>query len=447
MTPAKGAGVTNGDRFTWGVSTSAYQIEGAFDADGKGPSIWDVFAHEPGRVAGNDHGDVACDHLRHMDEDVALVRALGVDAYRFSVSWPRVQPEGRGRVEPRGLDVYDALVDRLLAAGIEPWPCLYHWDLPYALAEGGGWADRDTVARFADYAEIVADRLADRVRTWAMLNEPNVHALLGHLLGVHAPGATDLPTYVAAAHHQNLATGRAVRRLRARHADLRLGTIVNLQPARAAGDGEDDAAAAALLDAAWNGNHLEPLVRGRYPAATEPMFASVVRTGDLEETRAGLDFLGVNFYAPQRVAADANSLVGLRLADPPADAETTAMGWEVEPDALEELLRSLSSDPDVPPLVVTENGAAYPDRPGPDGYVEDPARVTYLRRHVAAVQRARAAGARVFGYFAWTLLDNFEWAEGYRRRFGLVRVDFETQRRTPKASFDAYAAIVRDGGV
>lgn len=429
------------------MSTSAYQIEGAHDADGKGPSIWDVFAHQDGKVRNADHGDVACDHLARMEEDIALMRRLGVDAYRFSVSWPRIQPDGHGRVEPRGLDLYDGLVDRLLEAGIEPWLCLYHWDLPHGLALRGGWAERDTAERFADYAETVAGRLSDRVGRWAMLNEPNVHAVLGHLLGVHAPGKSDLGAYAAAAHHQNLATGLAVARLRERHASLRLGTILNLQPVHPAGASDDDAAAATLLDAVWNGNHLEPLVRARYPAETEAILAPWIQSGDLEITRAGVDFLGVNYYAPQRVAADANSLVGLRLADPPPGAETTAMGWTVDPGALEAMLVSLGRDVDVPPLVVTENGAAYDERPDDHGRVEDAARSSYLERHVAAVQRARAAGARIEGYFVWTLMDGFEWTDGYTKRFGLVHVDFASQTRTPKASFDTYARIVGDGGV
>ena len=435
------------DDFVWGVSTAAYQIEGASRAEGKGPSIWDVFAHTPGKIRNGDTGDVACDHLARLDGDVALLRELGVDAYRFSIAWTRIQPEGRGAPRRAGLDVYDRLVDALLDAGIDPWPCLYHWDLPQALQEGGGWADRDTAERFADYADHVAERLGDRVGTWLLLNEPNVHAILGHLLGVHAPGLTDLQAYAAAAHHQNLATGLAARRLRTALPSARLGTVLNLQPVVPEGDSEDDAAAAALLDAVWNGNHLEPLVRGRYPDAAVPLLEPVVRDGDLETVRAPLDLLGVNFYSVHRVAADPTSLVGLRLADAPDDVETTAMGWEVTPDAFYDQLMALARDPDVPPLVVTENGAAYRDEPGPDGRVEDAPRADYLRRHVDAVARAVADGARIEGYFVWSLLDNFEWAEGYTKRFGLVRVDFDTQARIPKASFDAYADVVRANGV
>lgn len=434
------------DDFVWGVSTAAYQVEGAARAGGKGASIWDVFAHEPGRVRGGETGDVACDHLARLDEDVALIRDLGVGAYRFSLAWTRIQPDGAGRVLEAGLDVYDRLVDRLLAAGVAPWPCLYHWDLPQALQERGGWADRDTVERFAAYAEAVAARLGDRVGDLFLLNEPNVHALLGHLLGVHAPGLTDLGAYAAAAHHQNLATGLAARRLREIVPDARIGTILNLQPVRPEADTEEDRAAADLLDAVWNGAALEPLVRGRYPEATMPILEPVLREGDLEAVRAPIDRLGVNFYSVHRVAADPEALVGLRLADAPAGAETTAMGWEVVPDAFEAQLKALADDPDVPPLVVTENGAAFDDAPGPGGRVEDLDRARYLARHVRAVARAVADGAAIEGYFVWSLLDNFEWAEGYAKRFGLVRVDYATQQRTPKASYDAYARIVREGG-
>jgi beta-glucosidase len=435
------------DRFTWGVATSAYQIEGAADAPGKGESIWDAFVRRPGAVAGGDTGDVATDHLARMEEDLDLIAGLGVDAYRFSVAWTRIQPDGRGAPRRAGLDVYDRVVDGLLARGVAPWVCLYHWDLPRALQEAGGWADRDTAHRFADYARLVAERLGDRARHWAMLNEPNVHAVLGHLLGVHAPGVTDPQAYGAAAHHQNLATGLGIRALRTLDPALRLGTIVSVQPALPARKGEADRAAADLFDAVWHGTHLEPLARGRYPEATAPFLAPWLRDGDLEVARAAPDFLGVNHYTRQRVAADPAALLGLRLAPPPAGAETTAMGWEVAPAAFRDALLRLSADPDLPPLVVTENGAAYDDRPGPGGRVRDDDRIAYLRRYLAALAEARAAGARVDGYFVWTLLDNFEWAEGYAKRFGLVRVAGRELRRIPKASYDAYARIVRAGGV
>ena len=432
--------------FTWGVATSAYQIEGAADAPGKGPSIWDAFARRAGAVAGGDTGEVATDHLARMEEDVDLIAGLGVDAYRFSVAWTRIQPEGGGDARSEGLDVYDRLVDLLLGRGVAPWVCLYHWDLPQALQERGGWADRATAYRFAEYASLVAERLGDRAGHWAMLNEPNVHAVLGHLLGMHAPGVTDPQAYAAAVHHQNLATGLGIDALRARDPGLRLGTILSVQPGAPAGPDEDDRSAADLFDAVWHGAHLEPLARGRYPEAVAPFLMPWVRDGDLEIARAAPDFLGVNHYTRQRLAAAPERLLGLRLAEPPADAETTAMGWEVAPGAFRDVLLRLSADPDLPPLVVTENGAAFDDRPDADGRVEDDDRVAYLRRYLAALAEARARGARVDGYFVWTLLDNFEWAEGYAKRFGLVRVEGPDLRRVPKASYEAYARLVAAAG-
>ncbi len=433
--------------FVWGVSTAAYQIEGGATSDGRGPSIWDTFSHTPGRVANGDTGDVACDHYHRWVDDLDLVQALGVGAYRFSVSWSRWLPDGRGRVNRAGASFYDRLVDGLLERGVEPWLCLYHWDLPQALQDEGGWADRDVVEWFGDYAASVMGALGDRVAHVAMLNEPNVAGLLGHLLGVHAPGQTDLATYAAATHHLNLATGHALRRLRSERSSWRLGTILNLQPVVPEGDGEDDAAASDLLDAAWNGNHLEPLVAGRYPAVMEAILAGAVRDGDMERIRQPLDWFGLNMYSQLRVAADPASLIGLRLVDPPDEVETTAMGWEVAPKALSFQLSDVKARLGDVPIVVTENGAAYRDRPDPDLEVDDLRRTRYLESHVREVEAARAAGVDVRGYFVWSLLDNFEWHEGYAKRFGLVYVDYATQRRVPKRSYRWYQRLVRDGVV
>ena len=433
------------DSFTWGVSTAAYQIEGAFDQGGRGPSIWDVFSHTPGKTARGDNGDVACDHYNRWREDLELLRELGIGAYRFSVAWPRWSPAGNGRVNPEGREFYDRLVDGLLDIGVAPWLCLYHWDLPQALQERGGWADRDVVERFSDHAASVMAVLGDRVEHVALLNEPNVVGLLGHLLGLHAPGLSDLDAYAAATHHLNLATGKTLDRLRREGRGWALGTILNLQPVLAQGDSEDDAAAAALLDAVWNGNHLDPLVSGRYPAATEALLERFVREGDLESVKRPLDWFGLNLYSQLRVAADPSSLVGLRLVEPPEEAETTAMGWEVAPEALSRQLKEAQARLGEVPIVVTENGAAYRDRPGPDLEVDDLRRTNYLERHVREVLAAREAGVDVRGYFVWSLLDNFEWHEGYARRFGLVYVDYPTQRRVPKRSFRWYRQLVRSG--
>jgi beta-glucosidase len=428
--------------FLWGVSTAAYQIEGSVD-DGKGASIWDAFAHQPGRVRDGTSGDVACDHVKRMDEDLDLLAELGVGAYRFSIAWTRLFPTGKGRLRHAGLDVYERLVDGLLERDIEPWACLYHWDLPLALQDGGGWASRETVERFADYAAAVGDGLGDRVRHLMMLNEPNSHAMLGHLLGVHAPGLSDMDAFRGALHHQNLATGLGVARLRDARPELQLGTILNLQPVVAAEAGEEHALGAELLDALWNRCTLDPLLLGRYPAAVAGMLGAIADAdADLALIRQPLDVLGVNFYTRTHVRASAESLFGLEQAPAPAGSQTTAMGWEVVPEALHAQLLELKERYGNPPVVIAENGAAFEDPPPVGGRVEDPERVSYLLRHLEALERARRDGCDVRGYFVWTLVDNFEWAEGFSKRFGLVQLDLDSQRRTRKRSFDAYRAIV-----
>ncbi|MEJ2290424.1 MAG: GH1 family beta-glucosidase [Deinococcales bacterium] len=430
--------------FTWGVSTAAYQIEGAV-GDGKGPSIWDVFAHTPGRIRDGSSADVACDHLARLDEDLDLLAELGVGAYRFSTAWTRIFPDGGGRPRRQGLDVYERLVDGLLARGIAPWLCVYHWDLPQALQERGGWSSRDTVHYFADYVATVAERLGDRVGHFLMLNEPNVHAVLGHLLGVHAPGLSDPAAFAAAVHHQNLATGVGIQRLREMGGPWTLGTVVNLQPVVPAAEGEEHRRAAELVDAVWNRCTLDPLLLGRYPEQAVPLLGGFAHDDDLALIWQPLDVLGVNYYTRTWVRASEASLVGLEQADPPAGSETTAMGWEVVPQALTAQLEELKERYGNPPVVVTENGAAYDDGPVAGDRLEDPARARYLVRHLEALRRALEAGCDVRGYFVWTLVDNFEWAEGFSKRFGLVHLDRATQRRTPKRSFDVYRDIVGGG--
>ncbi len=437
------------DDFLWGISTSAYQIEGAAAAGGKGESIWDRFVTREGAIVDGSSGAVATNHYYRYPEDVALMRELGARVYRFSVSWPRWLPEGRGAHSRGGLEFYDRLVDTVLAAGIEPWVCLYHWDLPQALQERGGWQSRDTAYYFADYAERVARHLGDRVRTFLMLNEPNVHALLGHLVGMHAPGVSDLGAYLAAVHHQNLAVGGGIARLRDLDAGLRLGTVVSLQPTLPVGPGgadprEEDVAAAALADAAYNRANLDPLLLGRYPEPLEGFLGDLLRAGDTELLRQRVDVLGVNHYTLQRVRAGEGPL-GIEIVPPEAGVEETQMGWRVAPTALERTLLRLKEEYGNPAVVVTENGAAYPDVHGPDGKVNDRARISYFSRYLRAVAAARDAGCDVRGYLAWTLVDNFEWASGYTRKFGVVALDRETLQRTPKASFD-YLRRVFAGG-
>lgn len=433
--------------FVWGASTASYQIEGAVEEDGRGVSIWDTFSHTAGKVAAGDTGDVACDHYHRYREDVRLLAELGLDAYRFSVAWPRIFPAGAGRLNRKGLDFYERLVDSLLDHGVTPWLCFYHWDLPQELEDRGGWTSRDTAERFADYAAAVAENLGDRVEHFLMLNEPSIVALLGHLLGMHAPGRSDIAAYAAATHHLNLATGLAVARLR-EIGDWRLGTVLNLEPVHGAGeeDDEEESRVVTLYDAFRNRNYIDPLLLGSYPEVTAPLQQPYLHEGDMEAIRQPLDMIGLNLYSRVRVTADQGSLVGFRQLDPPRSAERTAMNWEVYPEALFEQLLDLKERYGNPPVYVTENGAAFDDSPGPGGRVDDPKRIAFLTRYLAALKRALDAGADVRGYFVWSLLDNFEWAEGYAKRFGLVYVDYETQERVPKSSFDWYRETVRNGG-
>ena len=431
--------------FLWGASTAAYQIEGAWNEDGRGLSIWDSFSHTPGNIADGDTGDVACDHYHRYREDVRLMAELGLQAYRFSTAWPRLFPQGRGKANPKGRDFYDRLIDELLEHDIQPWLCFHHWDLPQALQDKGGWTNRDTCEHFADYAAYVAEAYGDRVAHFLLLNEPNVVALLGHLFGIHAPGLTDLTAFAACAHHLNLATGMGLGRLRSQ-GDWRLGTVLNLQPVHPKTDGEDDARAAELFDAAWNRLFIDPLFKGSYPALLEGMLAPFVHSGDLAHIQQPLDLLGLNLYSRMLVQADPKSLVGMRQAHPDPDAPLTDMGWEVYPEALFEQLMELKDRYGNPEVYITENGAAFPDTLSGQGRVEDGRRIAFLEQYLAALHRALEQGANVRGYFVWSLLDNFEWAEGYAKRFGLVYVDYETQERSPKRSFRWYQQLIREGG-
>jgi beta-glucosidase len=423
------------ENFVWGASTSSYQIEGAVDVDGRGKSVWDVFSHSPGRVKGGDTGDVACDHYHRWPEDIELLARCGFTDYRFSTAWPRILPNGTGPVEPRGLDFYDRLVDGLAARAITPWLCLYHWDLPQALEDQGGWCNRDTAQKFADYAGIVAKRLGDRVRHWITFNEPNVHALFGYGTGDNAPGVKGLPNMLAAIHHQNLGHGRAALALRAERGDFRIGTVVSLQPVRPASGQDEDRRATARFDAIWNGACLDPQLLGRYAAPVADDFAPLIMDGDLAAIRQPLDFIGLNYYSPMYVAAAPDSPLGAWFGDLPPGTPVTAMGWPVDAAGLTEELLRVSTRYSKPEIYITENGACYEDIVAGDGVVHDAERIAYIHDHLEAAQRAIAAGVNLRGYFVWSLLDNFEWAQGYSRRFGIVRVDFTSLTRKPKASY------------
>ncbi|MDR3423428.1 MAG: GH1 family beta-glucosidase [Xanthobacteraceae bacterium] len=429
--------------FVWGASTSAYQIEGAVDADGRGQSIWDVFSHTPGRVKGGDTGDVACDHYHRWPEDVNFLASGGFNAYRFSTAWPRILPNGAGAVEQRGLDFYDRLVDGLVARGVAPWLCLYHWDLPQALQDQGGWTNRDIAAKFADYASIVARRLGDRVKHWAMFNEPNVHALFGYGTGDHAPGVTGLANLRAAIHLQNLAQGRALQALRAEHGDFRLGTLTNVTAVRPSADTDADRRAVELFDAYWNGAFLDPLFKGSYPAAIAAAMAPLVADGDLQAIRQPIDFFGLNYYAPAWVMDAPQSLFGAWFGAVPAGMRFTAIGWPIDAGGLTETLVRLRDEYGDPEIYVTENGACYDDPLAADGIVHDEDRIAYLREHLAAAREALAKGVKLRGYFVWSLMDNFEWAEGCSRRFGVIHVDFASLKRTPKSSFAFLAETIK----
>jgi len=438
--------------FTWGVATSSYQIEGAADADGRGPSIWDTFCRAPGRVRGGDTGDVACAPYRRYREDVALIKSLGVRAYRFSVAWPRVLPAGVGEVNEAGLDFYDRLVDALLAAGIEPWLTLYHWDLPQALQDAGGWPARDTARAFVDYTGHVARRLGDRVKHWITHNEPWCVAALGHELGEHAPGHRDARASLAAAHHVLLSHGLAAPVIREAAPGARVGITLNFTPATPASPSRADADAARRFDGWFNRWYLDPVCGRGYPedVLADHRAAGVLpagdppwlRPGDLQAIATACDFLGVNYYTRAITrGAEAGNLP--RSPRPPM--EVTDMGWEIHPQSLTDLLLRLHRDYGAGPLVITENGAAWPDGPGPDGRVRDSRRVDFLARHLRACLDAIEGGAPLAGYFAWSLMDNFEWAHGYAKRFGLVHVDYATQTRTPKDSALWYRDLIARG--
>ncbi|MFE9750978.1 GH1 family beta-glucosidase [Saccharothrix saharensis] len=451
------------DGFAWGTATAAYQIEGATSEDGRLPSVWDTFSRVPGKTANGETGDVACDHYHRYPEDIALLARLGVSHYRFSLAWPRIQPEGRGGLNPAGVDFYSRLVDLLLENGIQPWVTLYHWDLPQTLEDAGGWPARDTAERFADFATRIHQRLGDRVTDWTTLNEPWCAAFLGYANGYHAPGRTDKAAAVRSAHHLLLGHGLAVQALRAGGA-RNLGITLNLYPVDPVTDTDADRDAARRVDGLMNRIFLDPVLRGSYPADVIADLASItdtehVRDGDLAVISAPVDFLGVNYYSRHVVRAGGGTPgTGLSPFVGAEDVDfvrrpgwpTTVTGWETDPDGLHETLTRVTRDYGPLPLYVTENGVAYDDQVVEvegESRVLDEGRRTYLEDHFRAAHRAIADGVDLRGYFVWSLLDNYEWSEGYGRRFGLVHVDFATQRRTLKDSGRWFAEVTRANGL
>jgi beta-glucosidase len=441
--------------FLWGVATSAQQIEGARDEDGRGQSIWDRFARAPGAIADGSTPDVACDHYHRWRQDIALMKWLGVGAYRFSIAWPRIIPTGTGAVNAVGLDFYDALVDGLLEAGIQPFPTLYHWDLPQALQDRGGWGARDTAAAFVEYCSAVTRRLGDRIRLWVTHNEPWCVATLGHEEGHHAPGHHDPAEALRVAHHLLLSHGWATEAIRQEVPGAEVGIVLIHCPAYAASMGEADRDAARWFDGFFNRWYLDPLFRGSYP--TDAIADRValghlqgddlpfVADGDLAAIATPLDFLGFNYYS--RVIMQAGPLGRPEAVKTVPAEELTGMGWEVFPGGLYESLLRVHRDYWSGKLYITENGAAYDDPVEADGRIPDSRRIAYLREHLLAVRRAIAAGVPLEGYFAWSLLDNFEWGFGYEKRFGLFAVDFETQQRIPKDSAYWYRDVVAAGAI
>jgi beta-glucosidase len=433
--------------FLWGVATASYQIEGAVDEDGRGKSIWDTFAHTPGTTSNGDNGDLAVDHYHRYVEDVALMSEIGVNAYRFSIAWSRLLPEGTGRVNQAGVDFYRRLCKELSGAGITPVATLYHWDLPQALQERGGWVSPDSVAWFTEYAAVAKDALGDMVTSWATLNEPWCTAFLGHSAGEHAPGITEAPSAFLAAHHLMLAHHSAIKVMRetSPRDEDKLGIVLNLIPAWPQSDTDDDRAAAAAADLVQNRLFTDAVFHGAYPDEVRALHehygvAEQIDPQALADSRQPIDFLGVNYYNINHIehhpeTASMPAWPGTwdaRMARPPG--ELTEMNWGVEPEGLTWMLERVAREHPGVPMLICENGAAYVDEVGPDGFVDDPARTEYIKSHIEAMKVAIDRGVDVRGYFLWSLLDNFEWARGYDKRFGIVRVDFETMARTLKAS-------------
>lgn len=467
MTDPKALAAQFDDDFLWGVATASYQIEGATREDGRGSSIWDAFANMPGRVYKGHNGDIACDHYHRWEEDLDLIKSMGVKAYRFSIAWPRVFPDGQGQLNEAGLDFYDKLIDGLIARDIKVFPTLYHWDLPLALAGYGGWTSRDTAFAFADYTSAVMRRLGDRIDALATFNEPWCSTYLGHWIGKHAPGERNIDAALAAVHVTNLAHGLGVQAARAERPDIPMGTVLNAQSIYPATTSEEDKAAAERSFQFNNGVFFDPLFKGSYPDLVMQVLGDKlkVQEGDLETIHQPLDWWGFNYYFPATVrtassAEDRSGLTGvgamgkfhaeqdaasafLNLQSVPSSRSNmhTDIGWEIVPQGILDLMTQVYDRYNLPPVYITENGACYNTAPDSDGVIDDQDRIEYIARHLHVLAGATAAGIPLKGYFAWSLMDNYEWAEGYRMRFGLVYVDYETQARLMKKSGEWYSDL------
>jgi beta-glucosidase len=437
-------GITFPDGFLWGVAGSAYQIEGAWNKDGKGESIWDRFSHTPGHIKNGETGDTACDHYHRYKEDVALMKELGVQAYRFSISWPRVLPKGKGDANRAGLDFYRRLVDELLESGIEPWVCLHHYDLPQALQDEGGWTDRNIIQYFADYAELMAHELGDKVSRWLIFNEPRCVAWMGYLNGTHAPGMKNLELSLKVSHHLQLAQGKAVQTLRDFSRNFQIGTLLDLHAVHPISDDEKDREAANNLDEFQNRWYIDPLFKGEYPHLAGKIGLKPNQE-DLNLIKQPIDFLGVNYYTRLLATYDPSN-PATRAKVVQKNTPTTEKGWEIYPNGLYEVLMRFRTDYGNPVLYVTENGAAFEDNVIRDGKIQDDDRIAFLCDHLMSAYRAIKDGTRLKGYFIWTIIDNFEWAQGYSKRFGLVHTNYPTLKRTPKKSFYWYKQAIANNG-
>ena len=443
--------------FAWGTATASYQIEGAVDEGGRGRSIWDTFAHTPGKVQDGDTGDVADDHYHRYAEDVALMADLGLTHYRFSLAWPRLLPEGTGALNTAGVEFYDRLLDELLGRGITPWVTIYHWDLPQVLEDAGGWPARDTAYRFVDYALAVHERFRDRITNWTTLNEPWVSTILGYAVGTHAPGRTEPAAAVRTAHHLLLGHGLAVRAMREVYPEGQYGITYSVSPVQAASDSPEDIDAARQVDGQLNRLFLDPVLRGAYPDDVVVDLAPIsdlshVQDGDLEAMSTPVDFVGINYYyrtvVRRGTSPEPNSVyLGAPVERAYLGYPKTEMGWEIDPQGLYDFLTRVHRDYGPIPLYITENGAAFADEVASDGAVHDKARIDYLDAHFREAHRALLDGVDLRGYFVWSMLDNFEWAFGYSKRFGVVYVDYKTLRRIPKDSYYFYADVIRRGGL
>ena len=429
--------------FVWGTSTSSYQIEGAASEDGRGPSIWDTHCKLRGRVSNDDTGDIACDHYHRYRQDIQIMSDLGIQAYRFSLSWSRLMPRGRGSVNQKGLDFYDKLIDGLLQADIDPWICLFHWDFPQLLQDLGGWSNRDSVGWFADYAMLAARRYGDRVKHWATFNEQSVSTLFGYLWGISPPGATDRAGYFRVVHHENLAHGAAIEALRSTVHKAFLGVIHNRQAVYPERFDPAHQSAVEPMDAHWNKIFPDPQILGYYPETLAQDIEPFMRAGDLASICRPLDWFGLNHYSPIWARVEPNSTLGFQMGDFPKDMAHTEINWSIYPEAFKHELLELTRRYQLP-VYVTENGCgSNQEKPDESGFVQDDHRINYISLYMQKMAEACQEGANVRGYFVWSLLDNFEWGAGYESRFGIVRVDFDTQKRTPKASAKWYADLMR----